>query len=121
MDGAVQWSPQRGTDLRLGLRTDLEPSSTSGESGYVSYGTTADLTHELRDNLVARLSAAYTLRDFSTSGTANQNIYLVGAGLTWNINRWLAMTGDVSYEMTRQSGASDTGITRAGIGLVLRR
>lgn len=121
VDGAVQWSPQRGTDLRLGLRTDLEPSSTSGESGYVSYGTTADLTHELRDNLVARLSAAYTLRDFSTSGTANQNIYLVGAGLTWNINRWLAMTGDVSYEVTRQSGASDTGITRAGIGLVLRR
>ena len=32
-----------------------------------------------------------------------------------------AMTGDVSYELTRQSGASDTGITRAGIGLVLRR
>ncbi|WP_119256794.1 outer membrane beta-barrel protein [Shinella zoogloeoides] len=121
MDGAVNWSPLRGTDLRLGLRTDLEPSSTSGESGYVSYGTTADLTHELRGNLVARLSAAYTLRDFSTAGTANQNIYLVGAGLTWNINRWLAMTGDVSYEVTRQSGASDTGITRAGIGLVLRR
>jgi len=121
VDGAVQWSPQRGTDLRLGLRTDFEPSAMAGDSGYVSYGTTADLTHELRDNLVARLSAAYTLRDFSTPGTANQNIYLVGAGLTWNINRWLAMTGDVSYEVTRQSGASDTGITRAGIGLVLRR
>lgn len=121
VDGSIQWSPHRGTDLRLGLRTDLEPSATAGESGYVSYGATAELTHELRDNLVARLSAAYTLRDFPAAGAANQNIYLAGAGLTWNINRWLAMTGDISYELTRQKGAANTGVTRAGIGLVLRR
>ena len=121
IDGSVQWSPQRGTDLRLGLGTELEPSTAPGQSGYVSYLATADLTHELRENLVARLSAAYTLRDFKVAGSQNQSIYLAGAGLTWNINRWLAMTGDDSYELTRQRGASDTGVTRAGIGLVLRR
>jgi hypothetical protein len=121
IDGSVLWSPHRGTDLRLGLATTLEPSTAAGASGYVSYAATADLTHELRDNLVARLSSAYTLRDFQTAGTTDQSIYLVGAGLTWDINRWLAMTGDVSYELTRQSGTSDTGVTRAGIGLVLRR
>lgn len=121
VDGSVFWSPQRGTDLRLGLATTLDPSTAAGASGYVSYAATADLTHELRDNLVARLNSAYTLRDFQTAWTTDQNIYLVGAGITWNINRWLAMTGDVSYELTRQSGTTDTGITRAGIGLVLRR
>lgn len=121
LDGAVQWSPQRGTDLRLGLRTELEPSTAAGQSGYVSYAATAELTHELRENLVARLTAAYTLRDFKTAGDPNQDIYLAGAGITWNINRWLAMTGDVSHELTRRQGMPDTGITRAGIGLVLRR
>lgn len=121
LDGTVQWSPQRGTDLRLGLITELEPSTAAGQSGYVSYAATAELTHELRENLVARLNAAYTLRDFKTAGNQNQNIYLAGAGITWNLNRWLAMTGDVSYELTRQKGTSDTGVTRAGIGLVLRR
>ena len=121
LDGTVQWSPQRGTDLRLGLRTELEPSTVANQSGYVSYGATADLTHELRENLVARLSTAYTLRDFKIAGNQDQNIYLAGAGITWNLNRWLAMTGDVSYELTRQKGTSDTGVTRAGIGLVLRR
>src|SRR5690606_25874107 len=104
VDGSVFWSPQRGTDLRLGLATTLEPSTAAGASGYVSYAATADLTHELRDNLVARLNSAYTLRDFQAAWTTDQNIYLVGAGITWNINRWLAMTGDVSYELTRQSG-----------------
>ena len=121
LDGTVQWSPHRGTDLRLGLITELEPSTAAGQSGYVSYAATSELTHELRENLVARLSAAYTLRDFKNTGNPNQTIYLVGTGITWNVNRWLAMTGDVSYELTRQRGASDTGVTRAGIGLVLRR
>jgi hypothetical protein len=121
IDGSVFWSPRRGTDLRLGLRSEIEPSTTANESGYVTYETNAELTHELRDNLVARLSGIYTWRDFSSSATEDQYVYQIGTGLTWNLNRWLAMTGDVSYELTKQSGASDTGITRAGIGLVLRR
>lgn len=121
LDGTVQWSPQRGTELRLGLGTEIEPSTAAGQSGYVSYAATVGLTHELRDNLVARLSAAYTLRDFKSAGSRNQDIYTAGAGLTWNINRWLAMTGDVSHELTRQKGAADAGVTRASIGLVLRR
>ena len=121
LDGTLTWSPQRGTELRLGLATAIEPSTTAGESGYVSYATTAELTHELRENLVARLSGAYTWRDFRSSGSADQNVYLVGTGLTWDLNRWLALTGDVSYELTSQSRGSDTGVTRAGIGLVLRR
>lgn len=122
IDGSVFWSPQRGTDLRLGLRTGLEPSTTPGQSGYIEYVTSADLTHEIRDNLVARLSGAYTWRDFkSATVIPNQTVYTVGTGLTWSLNRWLALTGDVSYELTRQSGAPDTGITRAGIGLALRR
>ncbi|MCR6501193.1 outer membrane beta-barrel protein [Shinella sp. CPCC 101442] len=121
VDGSVFWSPQRGTDLRLGLQTQIEPSTAGGQSGYVSYAANAELTHELRDNLVARLSAAYTWRNLPAALGPDQNIYLVGTGLTWNINRWLAMTGDVSYELTRQANASDTGVTRAGIGLVLRR
>jgi hypothetical protein len=61
------------------------------------------------------------LREFPSSASPDQTVYLVGSGVTWNVNRWLAMTGDVSYELTRQSGGPDTGITRAGVGLVLRR
>ena len=121
VDGTLFWSPQRGTDLRLGLRTEIEPSTSAGQSGYVAYETTAELTHELRENLVARLTGGYTWRDFPSSGSADQTVALIGTGITWDINRWLAMTGDVSYELTRQSGGADTGITRAGIGLVLRR
>lgn len=121
VDGSVTWSPQRGTDLRLSLATTIEPSTAAGQGGYVAYESDAELTHELRDNLVARLTGGYTWRDMPASIGADQSVYEVGAGLTWDINRWLALTGDVSYELTRQAGGPDTGVTRAGIGLVLRR
>ncbi|QRM56664.1 outer membrane beta-barrel protein [Sinorhizobium sp. BG8] len=121
LDGLVNWSPQRGTDVALGFETKIEPSTVAGESGYISYSANTDIAHELRDNLVARLAADYTLRDFPSSGTPNQNVYLAGVGLTWGISRYVDLTGDVSYELTTQRSTPDTGVTRAGVGLTLKR
>ncbi len=120
-DGAVDWSPQRGTNVNLGLRTAIEPSTTPGESGYISYLASTEITQEVRSNLVARLTGSYEWRDFPTSSSSNQNVYIVGTGLAWNFNRYLALSGDVSYELTTQKNTADTGVTRAGLGLVLRR
>jgi hypothetical protein len=73
----------------------------------------------MRDHLVARLTGSATLRDFQGSGNNNVT-WITGAGLTWSINRYLDMTGDVEYETTT-GGGSDQDILRAGIGLTLRR
>lgn len=121
VDGSFDWSPQRGTNVNLGLRTSIEPSTTPGESGYVSYLASADITHEMRSNLVARLIGSYEWRDFPTSSASNQNVYIIGTGLTWGLSRYLALSGDVSYELTQPETGANTGVTRAGLGLVLRR
>ncbi|MCV3735929.1 outer membrane beta-barrel protein [Rhizobium sp. TRM96647] len=120
-DGAVDWSPQRGTNVNLGLRTSIEPSTAPGESGYVSYLASSEITQDVRSNLVARLTGSYEWRDFQTASASDQNVYIVGTGLAWNFNRYLALSGDVSYELTTQKNTEDTGVTRAGLGLVLRR
>ncbi len=120
-DSAVDWSPRRGTNVNLGLRTSIEPSTTAGESGYVSYLGSTEITQEVRSNLVARLLGSYEWRDFQTASSADQNVYIIGTGLAWNFNRYLALSGDVSYELTTQKNSEDTGVTRAGLGLVLRR
>lgn len=121
LDGAVDWSPQRGTNVNLALRTAIEPSTTPGESGYISYLAATEITHELRSNLVARLAGSYEWRDFPASSASNQNVYIIGTGLSWNLNRYVALSGDISYELTTQKNVADTGVTRAGLGLVLRR
>ena len=122
LDGELNWSPQRGTDINLGLDTTLETATTAGQSGAVVYELDSTLSQQIRSNLVARLGATAGYRDYdSGSGRNNQTSYGASAGLTWNINRYLDFEADASYERTKEPGATDEETTRLGLGLKLRR
>ncbi len=118
IDGRTVWSPQRGTELELALRTTLRDSATPGASGWVEYTATANLTHQLRHNLVGRLTGGATERVFPQG--ADETTWLTGAGLTWSLSRYLDLTGAVEYEYTDRS-STDTETLSAGLGLTLRR
>lgn len=118
-DGNVSWSPQRGTDVNIGLRSTVQDSTAAGQGGWAEYQLSSALAHQMRDHLVARLTGSATYRDFQ--GSSDNNVtWIAGAGLTWSINRYLEMTGDIEYETTT-GGGSDQDILRAGVGLTLRR
>lgn len=122
IDGSATWSPQRGTDVTLGFATDIEPSTTAGQSGSVAYTFRSGLSHELRSSVVARLSNSVTFRNYPAGAVSgDETVYNASAGLTWDVNRYLALNGDVSYELTKPDGGSDTGVARVGVGLTLRR
>jgi hypothetical protein len=118
LDGRVRWSPRRGTDVDLGLRTTVQDSTAAGQSGYLEYQMTAALTHEMRENLVARLTSTTTLRDLQ-NGQSDETVWVGGAGLAWAVNRYLDLTGNVEYEHV--SGGSNNSTVRAGVGLTVKR
>lgn len=121
-DGNLGWSPQRGTDVTVGVSTSIEPSTTAGLSGSVAYALNASVAHELRSNLVARLSGSTTWRDYPTEGSESETIeYTAGAGLTYSVNRHVDLTADLGYELTTSDTATDTQVLRAGIGLSVKR
>jgi hypothetical protein len=121
LDSTVNWSPRRGTNVALGLGTSIEPSTTAGISGDVAYALTAAITHELRENLVARLSGGTTWRNYQNASQYNSMDYTAGAGLTYHISRSLDLTADLAWERTKSDdGSSDRTLT-AGIGLKLKR
>jgi hypothetical protein len=122
LDGDLTWSPQRGTDINLGLATTVEAATTAGEAGAVVYEFDSSLTHELNSALVARLGATYEYRDYdSGSNRSNQLGYGASAGLTWSINRYLDLDADASYEKIEEPGRTDEETMRVGVGLRLRR
>ena len=122
VDGNITWSPQRDTDLALGFTTGLEPSTTPGLSGTVAYGLTANLTRQLRENLVATLSNSATWRKYPDGETGSDNVvYETRAGLQVDINRYFALTADVGYELTDNKNSDDTRELRAAIGITARR
>ncbi|PST18670.1 hypothetical protein C7U60_17705 [Mesorhizobium plurifarium] len=122
LDGRVNWSPQRGTDVLFGMLTYVDPSTTPGEAGSINYELTNVVTHQLRSTLVGRLSNSVTLRDFPSDATASdETTWRTGAGLTWDMSRYLALTGDVSYERTERDQGASSDTARVGVGLTLRR
>jgi len=121
LDGKANWSPQRGTDVELGLKTEIEPSTTAGASGDVAYTANAALTQAIIDTLKGNLTASTTWRDYSPSTQANQTVYDLGAGVTWGLSRSLDFNANVSWEKTVQSGNPESSIFTAGIGLTLKR
>lgn len=56
LDGRVNWSPHRGTDVLFGMLTYVDPSTTPGEAGSINYELTNVVTQQLRSTLVGRLS-----------------------------------------------------------------
>ncbi|OLP44056.1 outer membrane beta-barrel protein [Rhizobium oryziradicis] len=121
LDSTVNWSPRRGTDVALGFGTSIEPSTTAGISGDVAYALTAAVTHELRENLIARLSGGTTWRNYDSASQLNSIYYTAGAGLTYRINRYLDLTADLAWARTsNDNGSSDRSLT-AGVGLTLKR
>lgn len=120
VDGSLVWSPQRGTDVNFGLSTSIEPSTTAGSSGYISYGANAGISHEVRDNVIARLTGTATYRDYQGGGS-DETLYTVGPGLTWGINRYLDLKGDLGYEITDRSQGNDSRTLRGLVGLTVKR
>jgi hypothetical protein len=118
VDGDLAWSPQRGTDVSLGLRTTIEDFAGGSQGGWISHRLTAGLTHQLRNNLVARLTGQVTRRNFPSGDTRDVTEYFTSAGLTWSLNRYLDLTSDISYQTTP---AYDTGTWRIGAGIAFKR
>lgn len=122
LDASLLWSPIRGTDVNLDLQTSIQPSTTAGESGYVSHALTTTVTHQLRDNLVGTTIGGVIWRDYPTDSTINDElVYTAAAGLTWNINRYLDLTSTLGYELTTRKDGDDSQQWRAGVGLKLKR
>ncbi|OWV66302.1 hypothetical protein ATY76_17500 [Rhizobium sp. R339] len=122
LDASLLWSPIRGTDVNLDLQTSIQPTTTPGESGYVSHALTTTVTHQLRDNLVGTMIGGVIWRDYPTDSTINDElVYTAATGLTWNINRYLDLTSTLGYELTTRKEGDDSQQWRAGVGLKLKR
>ncbi|QND48229.1 outer membrane beta-barrel protein [Rhizobium lusitanum] len=122
IDGKLAWSPQRGTDVSIGLATTVQPSTTASESGYTAYQLTSTLSHQLRDDLTAKLTGGTIWRNYPSDSTfADETEYDAALGFTWGINRYLDLTSNVGYQLTSRKTGDDTRQVQAGVGLTVKR
>lgn len=117
----LNWSPIRGTNVTLNTNTAFQPNGAAGSAGSVVYGSDLGVSHQLRSNLLASVNLAANLEKFS--GTRPSQTTLTGTlGLTYNLNRYVALTGRLSREQIFSSDPVRRGNTTTGfVGVKLQR
>jgi hypothetical protein len=98
---ALNWSPQRGTNVRLDGSTTIEGTTDAGDSGSILYAGTLRVERQIRANLTAEAAAGLSWRDYMSGG---HDLTMNGeAGMTWWLNRTLGLTGRARYEKRTSS------------------
>lgn len=116
----LNWSPQRGTMVRLDASTHVEGSTDPGESGSLLYSGTLRLEREMRSNLTGAVLLGASYRDYQAGG---HDLILTGqAALTWWLNRYAGLTSRIGYERQTSSLAGrDYDEANLFLGLKLQR
>ncbi|WP_367718078.1 outer membrane beta-barrel protein [Nitratireductor sp. GISD-1A_MAKvit] len=98
---SLNWSPQRGTNVRLDGSTSIEGTTDAGDSGSILYAGTLRLERQVRANLTAEAAIGLSWRDYMSG---EHDLTMNGeAGMTWWLNRTLGLTGRTRYEKRTSS------------------
>ena len=81
---------------------------------------TAEVVHQMRSNMVARISGLLGWRDY-VGTTPNQILAGAGAGMTWWLNRYFAIDGGVTYQRTFNDGGTEEDDLFVGVGVKMQR
>lgn len=116
------WSPVRGTNVGLYAATQVEGSTTAGESGSVLYTGRLSVEREMRANLTGNAVLGMDWRDYAADGRNNDLTLSAEAGLTYWLNRYAGLTGRARHE-TVKSGepGRDTETNSVFVGVKLQR
>ena len=117
----LSWSPERGTTVGFNASTEVEGTTTAGESGSILYSGTVSLKREIRANLSLDASLGASWRDYAS--TADHDLTLRGeTSLTWWLNRYAGLTGRYRYEqLTSSLPGRDTTVHNVFLGVKLQR
>ncbi|KXF76447.1 hypothetical protein ATN84_14235 [Paramesorhizobium deserti] len=105
LNAAMNWSPERGTDVRLAAQTIVEGATAPGESGSILYLANIDVKRLIRANLTLDTSLDVTVRD-NRDGSGTD--YGLGAelGATYWFNRFVGINGSYRHEFMKSDVTS---------------
>lgn len=102
---AINWSPQRGTDLRLGAQTYLETADVAGGNSSVLYLANLTITRMVRSDLSISATLDTTIRD-NKDGSGTDYGLGIEAGATYWFNRFFGINGSFRHEFINSDVAS---------------
>ncbi|BCM21529.1 outer membrane beta-barrel protein [Mesorhizobium sp. J8] len=117
----LKWSPERGTIIGLTGKTDVETTTTAGQSGDILYSGRLTGERQIRANLTANSALGLDWRDY-TGSDGHDLILSAEAGLTWWLNRYAGLTTRMRTEkLTSNLPGRDYTANSVYLGLKVQR
>jgi hypothetical protein len=117
----LKWSPERGTTIGLTGKTEVETTTTAGQSGDILYSGRLTGERQIRANLTANSALGLDWRDY-TGSDGHDLILSAEAGLTWWLNRYAGITTRVRTEkLTSNLPGRDYTANSVYLGLKVQR
>ncbi|MGH6762421.1 MAG: outer membrane beta-barrel protein [Phyllobacterium sp.] len=121
VDAALDWSPVRGTDVRLDASTNVEGATAPGDSGSILYLANIGVTRQIRSDLSVNAAIGGSVRD-NRDGTGTDLGFRAEAGATYWFNRFVGLNGSVRHELVKSDVASrEYDASSVYLGMTLRR
>lgn len=121
VDGAIKWSPQRGTDVNLGLLTRVEGATAPNDSGSIFYEGRLGIKRQIRSNLSVNAELTTSLRD-NKDGSGLDKGFGAEVGATYWFNRFLGLDVSARHRITRSEvDTRQTTESSVYMGLTLQR
>jgi hypothetical protein len=105
VNAAMNWSPQRGTDVRLNAQTIVEGATSPGDSGDILYLANIDVRRLIRADLTLEARLDLTFRD-NRDGTGLDRGLGAQIGATYWFNRFVGLNGSLRHEFMKSDDAS---------------
>ena len=118
VQGELNWSPERDTEIALTLGTETNSSIVAGQSGTFVYTLGVTAERQITDRWAVNGSMNFQRE----TNDANNTTFQAGFGIEYWVNRFMALTGDVGYEsFTSEAAGSDFDEISVRAGVRLQR
>ncbi len=118
LNGQLNWSPERDTQIGLTLGTTTNNSITANENGSIIYNGRLDATRQITDRFSVNAFADAQVETNDDNNTTLQ----VGVGAQYWVNRFMAITSQIDYQRFETDAANSSFDATSGqIGVRLQR
>lgn len=118
LNGQLNWSPQRDTQIAVNLGTTTNNSITPDENGSIIYNGRVDATRQITDRFSVNAFADAQIETNDDNNTTLQ----VGVGTEYWVNRFMAITSQIDYQRFKTDAPNSSFDATSGqIGVRLQR
>ena len=109
VEAEVIWSPTGLTTVTGIAARHIQDSADETTIGLTETSASLRVDHELRRNILLQANGAYYLDDYS-QGQGSQQLFTVGTGATWLLNRNLRLQTTYAFTRRTSSGSVNLGL-----------